>query len=304
MTDNKDTEKHEVETTGHVWDDDLREYNNPLPNWWLWTFYATIIFAVVYWILYPAWPVGDDYTKGVKTVTVTDEEGNELYSGHWNTRARLIDEMQNSASAQKQREYLESVSQASYEEILSDPDKMAFARSMGKVMFADNCAGCHGSGGQGVMPYFPNLVDDAWLWGGSVEKIEQTLLNGRQGNMPGFAQIQGQQAQDLAAYVLSLSGHEVDAGAAQRGKQAYNVCMGCHGADGTGNTAMGAANLTDSIWTYAQIPDAANLEEKKAMIKDVIQNGIQREMPAFGNRLSKEEIKMLTAYVHELGGGQ
>ena len=297
-------EKHEVETTGHVWDDDLKEYNNPLPTWWLWAFYGTIVFAVVYWILYPAWPVGNSYTQGVKTVSIEDQEGNELYSGHWNTRARLIDEMENSDAAVKQREYLQAVADSSYEEILSDPDKMAFARSMGKVMFADNCAACHGSGGQGVMPYFPNLVDDSWLWGGSLEKIEQSIVQGRQGNMPGFAQIQGQQADDLAAYVLSLSGHDVDAEAAQRGKQGYQVCMGCHGADGSGNEAMGAANLTDAIWTYANIPGAANLAEKKQAIKDVIQNGIQREMPAFQDRLSPETLKVLTVYVHELGGGQ
>lgn len=297
-------EVKQVETTGHVWDDDLREYNNPLPTWWLWTFYATIVFSIVYWILYPAFPIAKGYTEGVKTMEVKDENGNVLYEGNWNTRALLLDDMHNSVSAKQQREYLQKVSEASYEEILADPDMMAFARSMAKVAFADNCAACHGSGGGGVMPYFPNLADDAWLYGGTLQDIEHTIVNGRQGNMPGFANIQGQALDDLASYVLSLSGHDVDPAAAGRGQKGYAMCMGCHGADGKGNKMLGAPNLTDSAWTVANVPAASDLEAKKDVVKSVITNGIQREMPALGDRLSPETVKLLTVYTHQLGGGE
>lgn len=291
----------QVETTGHVWDDDLREYSNPLPNWWLWAFYATIIFSVVYWILYPAWPIGKSFTRGIATVTV--EENGQTKEMPWNSRSQLIAEMQSSPAAVKQREYIEKVGKASYEEILANPDMMAFARSMAKGYFGDYCAACHGSGGQGNLPYFPNLADDDWLWGGKVEHIEASLNNGRKGNMPAFP-VQGEAMDDLASYVLSLSGEQVDAAAAERGKKGYAMCMGCHGAEGKGNPMLGAANLTDKAWSVINIPAAGSLEEKKKLISGVVNKGIQREMPAFAKRLKPEEIKMLTVYVHELGGGQ
>ncbi|MGC8731451.1 MAG: cytochrome-c oxidase, cbb3-type subunit III [Halothiobacillaceae bacterium] len=292
----------QVETTGHVWDGDLREYNNPLPNWWLWAFYATIIFAVVYWIIYPAWPVGKSFTRGIATVTV--EENGQTKEMPWNSRSQLIAEMQSSPAAVKQREYIEKVGAASYEEILANPDMMAFARSMAKGYFGDYCAACHGQGGQGNLPFFPNLADDDWLWGGKLEDIQQALVAGRKGNMPAFANIQGQALDDLASYVLSLSGEVVDAAAAERGKQGYAMCMGCHGAEGKGNPMMGAANLTDKAWSVINIPAAGSIEEKKKLVAGVINKGIQRQMPAFGARLKPEEIKMLTVYVHQLGGGK
>ncbi|MFZ5466703.1 MAG: cytochrome-c oxidase, cbb3-type subunit III [Pseudomonadota bacterium] len=292
----------QVETTGHVWDGDLREYNNPLPNWWLWAFYATIIFAVVYWIIYPAWPVGKSFTRGIATVTV--EENGQTKEMPWNSRSQLIEEMQSSPAAVKQREYIEKVGAASYEEILANPDMMAFARSMAKGYFGDYCAACHGQGGQGNLPFFPNLADDDWLWGGKVDHIQASIASGRKGNMPAFANIQGQALDDVASYVLSLSGETVDAAAAERGKQGYAMCMGCHGAEGKGNPMMGAANLTDKAWSVINIPAAGSIEEKKKLVAGVINKGIQREMPAFGSRLKPEEIKMLTVYVHELGGGK
>ncbi|MEW6692749.1 MAG: cytochrome-c oxidase, cbb3-type subunit III [Pseudomonadota bacterium] len=292
----------QVETTGHVWDGDLREYNNPLPNWWLWAFYATIIFAVVYWIIYPAWPVGKSFTRGIATVTV--EENGQTKEMPWNSRSQLIEEMQSSPAAVKQREYIEKVGAASYEEILANPDMMAFARSMAKGYFGDYCAACHGQGGQGNLPFFPNLADDDWLWGGQVDHIQASIASGRKGNMPAFANIQGQALDDVASYVLSLSGETVDAAAAERGKQGYAMCMGCHGAEGKGNPMMGAANLTDKAWSVINIPAAGSIEEKKKLVAGVINKGIQREMPAFGSRLKPEEIKMLTVYVHELGGGK
>lgn len=299
---NPTNKSKQVETTGHVWDGDLREYNNPLPNWWLWAFYATIIFAIVYWIIYPTWPVGKSFTRGIATVTV--EENGQTKEMPWNSRSQLIKEMQSSPEALKQREYIEKVGAASYEEILANPDMMAFARSMAKGYFGDYCAACHGQGGQGNLPYFPNLADDDWLWGGKLENIETALNLGRKGNMPAFANIQGQGLDDLASYVLSLSGEPVDAAAAERGKKGYAMCMGCHGAEGKGNPMLGAANLTDKVWSVINIPAAGSIEEKKKLVTGVINKGIQREMPVFGGRLKPEEIKMLTVYVHELGGGK
>ena len=294
----------EVETTGHVWDGDLREYSNPLPSWWLWTFYGTIVFSLIYWVLYPTWPIGNDFTKGIKTIEVKDEQGKVIYDGHWNTRALLLDEMRNSPAALRQKEGIEMVKNASYEQILASPEMMSFARSMAKGLFGDYCAACHGTGGQGVLPYFPNLADDDWLWGGKVENIQKAITSGLKGNMPGFPTIQGQALDDLALYVLSLSGEKVDAAAAERGKKGYAMCMGCHGADGKGNAMLGAPNLTDKVWTVANVPGAGSIEGMKQGITNVIHKGIKREMPAFGHRLKDYEIKMLTVYVHEMGGGK
>jgi len=298
-----------VQTTGHAWDGDLQEFNNPLPTWWLWTFYATIVFAAVYWIMYPAWPVGTSYTKGLATSTYLDEDGNEVTTG-WNTRAELIRDMQSGASALKQKAYLEKVSAASYEEIAADPDMTAFTQSMAKVLFADNCAGCHGTGGApALIGNYPNLRDDDWLWGGSIERIQETLVKGRLGYMPAFKGVLDEaQTRQLASYVLSLSGNEVDAGAAQAGKALFESetagCYYCHTKDATGLYSQGAANLTDQIWTVADVPGASSVEQKLKRVEQIITGGVQRVMPAWSDRLSADEIKLLTVYVHGLGGGQ
>lgn len=299
-----------VQTTGHAWDGDLQEYNNPLPRWWLYTFYASIAFAVIYWLFYPAWPLGfldEGYTRGAMTITY--EADNETREVPWNTRAKLMHEMQTSDAAVRQRQYLEEVSEASYEEILADADQMAFARSIGKQLFGNNCAACHGTGGAGVVGLFPNLADDGWLWGGGVHQIEETLIYGRYGYMPGYEQTldEGQLAA-VSTYVLSLSGHEVDAEQAAAGETIFQGdiggCHQCHTASGKGIPSIGSANLTDAIWTVAEVNRAETLEAKQAEVEHTIRHGIQRLMPAQTGRLSPEEIKMLTVYVHELGGGQ
>lgn len=303
-------------TTGHVWDDNIQEFDNPLPTWWVWAFYATIIFALIYWILYPAFPIGKGFTTGIKTQEYT--VNGEQQEWHWNTRARLADEMQNSSAAKKQAEYLAVVGQDDYATILADADKMAFARSIGKVLFADNCAACHRVGGAGTLAAnansaaelsqsYPNLADDAWLWGGTVQNIEMTINNGRRGNMPAFGAMFQDEAKldDLASYVLSLSGTAgVDAEAAARGQASFGLCAGCHMPTGQGNPMMGAANLTDNAWAVVDVNGAASIDDKKALIKGVVKNGIARVMPAWKDRLNPTEIKMLTAYVHELGGGK
>ncbi|WJW75732.1 cytochrome-c oxidase, cbb3-type subunit III [Thiohalobacter sp. IOR34] len=303
---NKQQDK--VQTTGHVWDGDLQEFNNPLPNWWLWGFYASVAFAIIYWVIYPAWPVGRDYTKGLFN-TISYQVDGEQRSSHWNTRALLLKDMQEGEEARRMQAYLQRVAAASYEQILADPEMMAFTRSVAKGLFGDNCAACHGSGGGGVIGLFPNLADDDWLWGGRVEDIQQTISGGRNGFMPAFGRaFSEEQLDDLASFVLSLSGQEVDAERAARGRELFTGegggCYYCHTKAGTGLKSQGAANLTDSIWTIADVPGQNDLEGRLAVVKQVIRNGVSRVMPSWKARLGETQIKLLTVYVHELGGGQ
>lgn len=207
------------------------------------------------------------------------------------------------------REYMTKVAAAGYAEILGDPDMMAFTRSMANGIFGDNCAPCHGAGGAGVMGLFPNLADDDWLWGGSVEEIETTIRDGRLGFMPAFRETFSEaQLDDVASYVLSLSGQPVDAPAAARGKIIFQTdeggCHYCHTPAATGLKLQGAANLTDQIWTIVDVNGAADPESKKALVKQLIADGVERRMPYWSERLTQAQIKLLTVYVHELGGGQ
>lgn len=297
-----DKKPGQVETTGHVWDGDLREYNNPLPRWWLWTFYATIVFAVVYWIMYPAWPVFKTFTPGLSTLTI--EQDGKMVEVPWNSRNLFIQEMQTSPSAVRQREFVDKVSNASFEQIVADSSMLAFARSMGAGLFGDNCAACHSQGGQGNLPSYPSLADNEWLWSGSFATISNSIQKGLKGNMPAFPTIQGAALTDLSNHVLSLSGVEVDAASASRGKASFAMCAACHGADGKGNPMLGAPNLTDMAWSNIDVVGASTVDAKRTMIEGVVSKGIQRQMPSFANRLTPVEIKMLTVYVHELSGGQ
>lgn len=295
-----------VQTTGHAWDGDIQEFNNPLPNWWLWGFYATVVFAIIYWVLFPAFPIGNTYTKGVMNdITYTTADGKQKTS-HWTTRALLMKEMQEAREMQKP--YLDKISKTSYQQIATSKEQSSFAYSAAKVLFADNCAACHQAGGAGVIGMYPNLADDSWLWGGSYKQIEQTIRVGRKGSMPGFkASLSSAQIDDLAEYVLDLSGHKVSGTKAKKGKALFEGsggCFACHTKAGTGQFAMGAANLTDKVWTVADVPGAASVVDKKTAIKTVINNGISRDMPAWQGRLSEAEIKMLSFYVHQLSGGK
>ncbi|MHB1145621.1 MAG: cytochrome-c oxidase, cbb3-type subunit III [Thiobacillus sp.] len=296
-----------VQTTGHAWDGDLQEYNNPLPVWWVYTFYATVIFAIVYWTIYPSWPFGKGWIGGVSNITYVNSEG-ETRTHSWNTRALLMEDMNQAATAQKP--YFDKVSAMSYEQIAKDPDMNGFILSAGKALFADNCAACHQAGGQGVVGFFPNLTDDDWLYGGSFDTIHATLMGGRRGYMPAFGEVlSGDQVDQLANYVASLSGIEHDAGKAAAGDVLFHnetaACYYCHTSEATGRKDMGAPNLTDNIWLWADVPAATAGEGKVAAIRGVISNGLNKGvMPAWSGRLSQEQIKVLTVYVHELGGGQ
>lgn len=308
----QEQQSNAVQTTGHAWDGDLQEFNNPLPRWWIWTFYATIVFSLVYWVIFPTWPYANTFTKGIgNTITFENEQGEEVTT-HWNTRSLLIEEMQTGEEALKQKAYLEKVNAASYEEILSDPDMMAFTNSTAKVLFADNCAACHGPAAAlpgSAFGLYPNLADDAWLWGGTVEDIEQTLILGRNGYMPAYgATLSEEQLDEVANYVLSLSMEGADASKAAAGKEIFNGqaggCHYCHTKEATGLKSQGAANLTDVIWTVANLPSAPTTEAKLVAIKQVIRDGINRVMPAWSGRLSDGEIKQLAIYVHQRGGGK
>ncbi|MGF1645204.1 MAG: cytochrome-c oxidase, cbb3-type subunit III [Thiotrichales bacterium] len=301
--------KQSVQTTGHAWDGDIQEYNNPLPNWWVWAFYASVVFVLIYWLLYPAFPWGKGFTTGMfNTITFTNRAGDEVTT-HWNTRSLLIADMQRGDEAVRHREYMSKVAATPYEAILSDPEMMGFVRSSAKVMFADNCAGCHGAGANGVVGLFPSLVDDDWLWGGSIDEIHETLVQGRLGFMPAYSGVfDAVQLDAVAQYVLSLSGIEGgESVAIESGREIFQGevggCYYCHTPAGTGLKSQGAANLTDAVWTIVDVPGAESYEAKLGAVKRVISDGVQRKMPGMKDRLSPEQIKLLTVYVHQLGGG-
>ena len=299
--------KAAVQTTGHAWDGDIQEFNNPLPTWWVWGFYATVVFCFIYWALYPAWPIGRDYTKGaMNDIEYTTADGQTVKT-HWNTRALFEKDMQ--TAREKQQKYVDQLAAASIKEIINDEEKSKFAYSMAKVLFADNCAACHQPGGAGVVGSYPNLADDDWLWGGSFEQIKASIDGGRNGFMPSFnKKLSEQQIDDVSEYVLSLAKHETDTSQTARGKEIFNGqaggCYYCHTKAGTGMLSMGSANLTDSVWTIADVPAAETAAEKKAQIKAVVEKGVHRKMPEWKTRLTDTQIKILAFYVHQLGGGK
>lgn len=291
-----------AETTGHVWDDTLQEFNNPLPRWWLWAFYGAFVFALVYWFLYPTWPLGfveGGFTKGLKTITFKADSGEEITT-HWNMRALLAKEMQTDKLELKRKEMVKTVAATPFDDIAKDPDKANFVLAYGKGIFGDYCAACHQRGGQGVIGHYPNLVDDSWLWGGDAKDIETTIRKGRKGFMPAHQNTLTPTEIDQAAnYVLSLSGEKVDADKAKAGDKVFHSkdCVGCHNPKATGMKALGSANLTDKIWTMANVPGAKDTAGKLEAVKAIIRGGIKREMPTWESRLSDEEIKVLVAYI-------
>ena len=296
-----------VQTTGHAWDGDLQEYNNPLPTWWVWAFYASVAIAVIYWLIYPAWPIGKTYTKGFDTITYVNDKGVQKTT-HWNTRAQLMQDM--NAAAVQQKLYLNKIDATPFEKIARDPEMTGFIASAGKALFSDNCAACHQAGGQGKVGFFPNLTDDDWLYGGTFAQIQQTITQGRNGYMPPFNEVlDGTQIDSLASYILSLSGEKVDATKAAAGDVLFHsetaACYYCHGDNAKGRQEIGSANLADKIWLWADVPGQKTLASKEAAVKQVILSGLSKGvMPAWKDRLSAQQIKLLTVYIHELGGGK
>ncbi len=274
-------------TTGHDWDG-IRELNTPLPRWWLWTFYICIVWAIGYWVVYPAWPLLTTSTQGVFG---------------YSSRAAVVQDL---ADLKAQRgPMMDKLSTASLADIAGDPKLIDFARAQGRVAFADNCAPCHGAGGGGAKGY-PNLNDDDWLWGGKVDEIEKTIRfgarsgndNAHQGNMPPFnGVLKPNEMSAVADFARTLSGLPAEAGAdLALGKKVFaDNCAVCHGPEGKGNRELGSPNLTDKIWLYAS---------DKQTIVDGIKIGRGGVMPAWQDRLTDPTIKALTLYVYTFGGGE
>jgi len=276
-------------TTGHQWDG-IKELNTPLPRWWVICFYLTIVWAFGYWIVYPAWPMLTSHTTG-------------LFG--YSTRGDVAVELANLEKIRGDK--MVKLGAASLAEIEKDPALLALARARGKTVFGDNCAPCHGSGGAGAKGY-PNLNDDEWLWGGSLDQILQTIQFGvRSGHakahesaMLAFGKegvLKKEQIVTAANYVRSLSGLPTAKGfnAAEGAKMFADNCASCHGDAGKGNQELGAPDLTDKIWLYGS--DEATLIE-------TIGNGRAGVMPAWVERLDPATIKALAVYVHSLGGGK
>ena len=254
-------------TTGHVWDVDLKEMNNPLPRWWMYLFVITVVFAGIYLVLYP---------------------GLGKFPGTlgWTSVGQYKTEQQR---AQEQiAQIFAKFSGKSAEELAKD----SAAMGIGERLFANNCAQCHGADARGSKG-FPNLTDGDWLYGGSLETITETITKGRMGVMPPMAAAVGtaEDVRNVANFVLSLSGGAHNSAAAQLGKPKFVVCAACHGPEGKGNPALGAPNLTDKIWLHGW---------GEASIVSMINSGKTNIMPAFGERLSAEQIHVLAAYVWSL----
>ena len=257
----------EADTTGHVWDENLQEYNNPMPRWWAWMFYITVVFSLGYLVVYPG--LGSyQGTFGWSQIGQLEEEtrvANAQFGPLYDKYAKL-----DVAEVAKSREAL----------------------AIGQKLFLNNCAQCHASDGGGSR-HFPSLTDKDWLWGGTPEAIKTSITDGRRGVMPPFGPTLGvQSTQDAAHYVLSLSKGQHDAARAARGKEKFDqLCVACHGAQGKGNPALGAPDLTDGIWLHGS---------GEAAIVEQITKGRQNQMPAHKDIVSPAKIHLLTAYVMSL----
>jgi cytochrome c oxidase cbb3-type subunit 3 len=273
--------------TGHVWDGNLRELTNQPPRWWMITFYLSGLFIIVYLVLYPSIPLIHGATKGILG---------------WTQMKRMEQSVEQIQAIRAP--YENRVKTLSAAEILADPQLSEYVVVSAKVLFGDRCSPCHGAGGSGN-PGFPVLADDDWLYGGTIQDIQQSITEGRTGMMPAYgSMLSTEQINELVQYVQSLS---QKTGGQEAGKELFTNygCGGCHGEDGKGIQAMGAANLTDAIWRFAP----GNAES----IKDTIVNGVNDSgakdtrvavMPSFKNQLSESDIKKLAVYVYKLGGGQ
>ncbi|WP_275098228.1 cytochrome-c oxidase, cbb3-type subunit III [Sedimenticola hydrogenitrophicus] len=268
--------------TGHIWDDNLRELDNPPPRWWMIAFWASILWVVGYAILYPMIPGLTGYTKGIMGWTQIGEYREGLDEVEM-VRAEFETQLQGMTA----------------KEILANEGLSSYTIASAKVLFGDNCAACHGSNGQGG-PGYPVIADDDWLYGGAVETIEQTITNGRMGIMPAHAKLLSEAEVDkLAAAVMSGN-------PAAEPLYMEKACFACHGPDASGMQALGSANLTDAVWRFSEADQLASVKQTIRHGVNDTSDPLSREavMPKFGDRLSAGEIKKLAVYVYKLGGGQ
>lgn len=278
-----------VATTGHEWDG-IRELNNPLPRWWLYICYASFVWSVFYWVLMPSWPGISGHLRGVR---------------NHSERANVAMAMA-SLKASRAENAQRLLSAPSLSAIESDPELLQFAMAAGGAAFGDNCATCHGAGGAGNKGY-PNLNDDVWLWGGTLDDIKQTITHGirssdpesRLSIMPSFGAqdiLSSSEVNDLVAYVQSLSGQEASEEAVQRAAPIFQAqCRACHGEDGTGNRSLGAPDLTDIETLFG---------DKSTDLRQTIYYSRNAVMPNWNERLDEATITSLAVYVHTLGGGE
>jgi len=275
------------ETTGHSWDG-IEEWNNPLPKWWVWVFYLTIIWGIWYTIAYPAWPLVERATAGYK---------------EFSTRAQVAEDI--AAVDAANAEINAKLAAADLTAIADDAALNSYANNAGKAVFMTWCAQCHGSGAAGAKGY-PNLLDDDWLWGGDIEAIHETISYGirneqsdmaRFSEMPKFGEIleEGEISQ-VVNYVMSLSGDANDASQVAAGETVFmDNCAACHADDASGDIYQGAPNLKDAIWLYGGDYDT---------LMETVTNARYGVMPAWEGRLDEAEIRAVSAYVHQLGGGE
>ena len=264
-------ESAQGDVTGHTWDGDLQEYNNPLPRWWLWLFYITLIFSAIYLALYP----GLGTFKG--------------FFGWSSTGSQYQAEMEQAAN--KYDPIFKKYAAIAVTDLASSPDYQE-AREMGKRLFLTYCMQCHGSDAGGSRG-FPNLTDNDWLWGGSPEQIRTSIAAGRNGVMPAHAHLGDEQVENVTHYVMALSGRNADAAKSEAGKETFMTagCIGCHGLDGTGNQMLGAPDLTDNTWLYGA---------SAGSIAQTIAKGRNGVMPAHQDLLGDEKVHLLTAYLINL----
>jgi cytochrome c oxidase cbb3-type subunit 3 len=271
--------------TGHIWDDNIRELANPPPRWWMIALWASIIWFIGYGVLYPMYPVGHESTKGVIGWTQI---------GEYKEGVAEVEAVR--------AEFENQIKGMSAKEILAKPGLSDYTVASAKVLFGDNCAACHGGGGQGG-PGFPVLADDDWLYGGSIENIEQTIAMGRKGIMTAHGKILSDAEVNSMAEAIVAGKPTSDENFTNKG------CIACHGMDGKGMSVLGSANLTDGIYRFVPGEGESVLDSVIYSIKHGVNDATdpmtrEAEMPAFGARLSKDDIKKLAVYVHKFGGGQ
>jgi cytochrome c oxidase cbb3-type subunit 3 len=266
------------DVTGHTWDGDLQEYNNPLPRWWLWLFYITLVFGVIYLVLFP----GLGKFQGV----LGWSSGNTLDAGE---ASQYAGEMARAAA--RYDPIFAQYAAVAVTDLARAPEYQE-AREMGKRLFLTYCMQCHGSDAGGA-PGFPNLRDDSWQWGGTPEQIRTSIAAGRRAVMPPQGHLGDEKVDNLVQFVLDLAGRNADATSAEAGREAYTSsgCLACHGMDGTGNPLLGAPDLTDAVWLYGSSPGA---------IRQSIVNGRNGVMPAHQELLGDEKVHLLTAYLMSL----